>query len=190
MSTPRLCVFGSFGVAMVAGLVVGLGGCHHQGRTSGASMTVVSAPDSVHKAAFDRLASLSGTWQNLDDNGKPTGTVEFALSSNKSCVREIMFPGTAHEMTNMYTLDGPDLMVTHYCAMGNQPHMRATKVEANRIVFDIVSVSNMRAEKELVMGHLTVDFTDENHITQTWRTLTKGEQNMDPTIISLQRVGS
>ncbi|QQS08494.1 MAG: hypothetical protein IPK69_10930 [Phycisphaerales bacterium] len=189
MNTPRLCVSGLVGV-VIAGLCFGLGACHQHRHTQSASMAVVGAPDAAHKAAFDRLASLSGTWQNLGEDGKPTGTVEFALSSNKSCVREIMFPGSAHEMTNMYTLDGPELLVTHYCAMGNQPHMRATKVEANRIVFDIVSVSNMRAEEEMVMGHLTVDFTDANHITQTWRTLTKGEQKIEPTIITLQRVGS
>ncbi|MEZ6019293.1 MAG: hypothetical protein R3F17_04090 [Planctomycetota bacterium] len=41
-------------------------------------------------------------------------------------MREIMFPGQPFEMTNVYRLDGNDLCVTHFCAVGNQPQMRAT----------------------------------------------------------------
>ncbi len=45
-----------------------------------------------------------------------------------------MYPGMEHEMTNMYTLDGNTLVMTHYCAGGNQPRMRATGVENGRVV--------------------------------------------------------
>ena len=40
-----------------------------------------------------------------------------------SAVTETLFPGTAHEMMSVYHMDGDDLVLTHYCAGGNQPRM-------------------------------------------------------------------
>src|SRR5205085_9488497 len=90
------------------------------------SQRVVTKAKPAEKAALlDRIKSLAGTWETTGPDGK-TMTVVYQLTANGSAVREIMFPGSASEMTNMYTMDGPDLLMTHYCAMGNQPHMKAS----------------------------------------------------------------
>ena len=39
-------------------------------------------------------------------------------------VQETLFPGTPHEMISMYHLADGNLVMTHYCAMGNQPRMK------------------------------------------------------------------
>src|SRR4051794_18765367 len=86
---------------------------------------VVSTATPTQKAALiDRVKSLAGTWEMVRHDGTKD-TVVYQVSSNGSAVREVMFPGSKQEMTNMYTMDGSDLLMTHYCAMGNQPHMRA-----------------------------------------------------------------
>ncbi len=61
-------------------------------------------------------------------------TCVFKLLSGGSAVRETMFPGTDHEMTNMYHLDGHDLVLTHYCAEGNQSRMRAKPGGKNNVL--------------------------------------------------------
>lgn len=144
-------------------------GCNSAPSASPSS-TADAGPSS---AAFDRVKSLAGTWETVNSNGEVT-TCVYTVSSNGSVVREIMFPGTQHEMTNMYTMDGPDLVVTHYCAIGNQPRMRAVGVDANRIPFKHVGVSNLSGPDQMYMGELTIVFVDADHIRQEWRTFKGG----------------
>src|SRR5436305_965324 len=87
---------------------------------------VVSAASPSQEAMFNQIKSLNGKWAMTGSEASMKGEIDFVVSSNNSVVREIMFPGTPHEMTNVYHLDGPSILMTHYCAMGNQPHLRAT----------------------------------------------------------------
>src|SRR5690606_1922102 len=51
--------------------------------------------------------------------------VRYRITGGGSAVEEVLFPGTEHEMVSLYHRDGPFLLMTHYCAAGNQPRMRA-----------------------------------------------------------------
>src|SRR5438270_13163403 len=97
----------------------------------GLAVTAVIAVAGADKApapttGLDKLKKLAGTWVAADDKGQPTAQVVsvFKVTSNGSTVQETIFPGTGHEMVTLYHLDGPDLVLTHYCALGNQPHMK------------------------------------------------------------------
>ena len=47
-----------------------------------------------------------------------------------------VFPGQPQEMVSVYTVEGPDLIMTHYCVLGNQPRLKADpNSSANQIVF-------------------------------------------------------
>lgn len=64
---------------------------------------------------------------------------ERSFRAGGSVVLEDMFPGTPHEMVNMYHMDGSRLVLTHYCAAGNQPRMRFEKTGRSgelRFAFD------------------------------------------------------
>jgi hypothetical protein len=78
------------------------------------------------KAAFERLKSFAGEWQGQAGHGAQTfpATVTYKLASGGTTVMETLMPGTPHEMISMYHLDGGELVMTHYCAMGNQPKMK------------------------------------------------------------------
>lgn len=77
------------------------------------------------RAAFETLKTLAGEWQGntLTEDGEP-GATRFRVTAGGHAVEEIMFPGTGHEMVNMYHLSGDELLVTHYCSSGNQPEMK------------------------------------------------------------------
>src|SRR6267142_369137 len=77
-------------------------------------------------AALERHKLLEGAWVAADKDGKPTEQVVsvFKVTAAGTTVHETIFPGTGHEMVSMYHPDGKDLIMTHYCALGNQPRMK------------------------------------------------------------------
>ncbi len=81
------------------------------------------------QAAFERLKGLAGEWRGrIGDREKgPAATVLFRTTAADHTVMETLFPGTAHEMVTMYHLEEGKLVLTHYCAAGNQPRMALTK---------------------------------------------------------------
>ena len=111
---------------------------------------------------FSAVRSLEGTWQS------DMGESSFAVTSGGSVIRETMFPGQDQEMTNMYALDGNALEMTHYCGAGNQPHMSATSVVDNRIVFEATGVSDLKDTDETYMGAMTLVLVDEDHFEEHW----------------------
>src|SRR5262249_25095171 len=76
---------------------------------------------------FEALKKLAGDWVMVGKDGKPTDTVvsSIRVTSGGSAIQETLFPGGEKEMITMYHLDGADLILTHYCMLGNQPRLRA-----------------------------------------------------------------
>jgi hypothetical protein len=146
---------------------------------------VAAATDVQKQALLDRIKALQGTWSNPDLVEGPAAV--FSVSSNGSVVREVMFPGSEHEMTNMYSMDGGDLLMTHYCAMGNQPHMKASLFADSQIKFTTAGVSNLTSADAAYMGQMTVTFIDADHIRQTWQSLVNGKPSEETTVINLTR---
>ncbi|MDA8016729.1 MAG: hypothetical protein MPN21_04700 [Thermoanaerobaculia bacterium] len=139
------------------------------------------------QAAFDRLTELAGTWTGTaagegkaaeESEGQDMNvTHRFQVSANGTVVMETMNPGTEHEMINMYHLDGDDLMLTHYCAGGNQPRMRIVAAESSpdHLVFDFDGGTNL---DPAVDGHIHAARiqlkSDEIH--SAWISYYNGEQ--------------
>ena len=138
----------------VCGLIVG--GCASSG--GGNAKLAGRATDAQRSALFDRVKTLQGTWVAKDDKGQEHTVALFALSSSGSVVREIMLPGSEQEMTNVYHMDGPTLVMTHYCAMGNQPRLRAVAGDPNVIDLKFDSVTNLQGSE--YMGGLKITFKD------------------------------
>lgn len=81
----------------------------------------------VPAANFDRLKTLTGEWIDVSGSSVGKGKVAaiYHVTSGGSVVQETLFPGSSHEMVSMYTADGDHVVMSHYCAMGNQSRMRA-----------------------------------------------------------------
>jgi len=158
------------------------GGC----ASSQGNRVVTAATPAQKEVLLDRVKSLAGTWEMVGQDGQKA-TIVYQVSAKGSAVREIMFPGSEHEMTNMYTMDGPDLLMTHYCAMGNQPHMRAAAGKSDRIEFKTAGVSNLTAADQMFMGQMTLVFVDANHIRQEWRSIKDGKLEGDHAKFDLTR---
>jgi hypothetical protein len=160
--------------ALILAAALPLAACQSSSPTK--SRGVASAAQST--AGIEQIKALAGTWDILDDKGNSTGTTTFSVTSAGSAVREVMFTGQPHEMTNMYHMDGPSLVVTHYCAMGNQPQMRAAPADITpgRVAFKFDHASNYDPSKPgEVMGNLTLLMKDSDHLRQQWNSINQGK---------------
>jgi hypothetical protein len=130
---------------------------------------VAAAPPEQRSMLLDRIKSLEGTWEVRDEQGQTRVASVFAVSSNGSVVREVMLPGAPEEMTNVYHMDGPALVMTHYCAMGNQPRLRAAGADAPGVItLRLDSVSNYTSAAGGYMGELEITIRDKDHVTERW----------------------
>jgi hypothetical protein len=129
------------------------------------------APPAAKHPGLERLKKLTGEWVATDEQGKPTAKLVsvFKVTAAGSAVHETIFPGQPHEMVTLYHLDGPDLVLTHYCAAGNQPHMKADpKSPPNQLRFQFAGGSNLNAAKDMHMHEGSITFVDDDHIEWSW----------------------
>jgi hypothetical protein len=122
-------------------------------------------------ACLEALKKLAGDWVTVDKDGKATDQVmsSIKVTAGGSAVHETEFPGTEHEMVTIYYLDGNDLVLTHYCMLGNQPHMKAEPTSTpNRLVFKFAGGSNLNAEKDNHMHEAVIEIPDDQHIKSEW----------------------
>ena len=123
-------------------------------------------PATSSNAGLEKMKTLVGTWVNADKDGKPTDEVVsvMRLTAGGSAIHETLFPGQPHEMISMYTADGSDLVMTHYCMLGNQPRMKAVKPAGNQIQFEFVDGGNLDVKKDKHMHAATLTIVDADHI--------------------------
>jgi hypothetical protein len=89
--------------------------------------------------------------------------------SNDSAVMNVLDPGGPMEMVTMFHQDGPSVMVTHYCAVGNQPRMVAKSGPKPGVIeFTFKDVTNLTSPAEGHMSGLILTITDANHHRQEW----------------------
>jgi hypothetical protein len=118
-------------------------------------------------AGLEQMKKLAGTWLAVDKDGKATDQVVsiIKVTAGGSAVHETHFPGQPHEMVSVYTADGPDLIMTHYCVLGNQPRLKADpNSSANQIVFQFAGGGNLDPKKDRHMHDVTLTIADDDHL--------------------------
>lgn len=133
---------------------------------------------------FERVKELVGTWQGNKQalDGQETITVEYALTSRGTAVIERMFPGTPKEMVSIYAQDGHEIVMTHYCALGNQPRMRTgSPVTGNSLILSYIDGTGMRSLQDKHMHELTLTFVDDRHMKHEWTIFEHGRKQVTHT---------
>jgi hypothetical protein len=149
-----------------------------------AQLTVAVSSRADEKAAganakrFEALKKLAGDWVKVGEDGKPTDKVvsSIRVTSAGNTVQETLFPGSDKEMVTMYHLDGADLILTHYCMLGNQPRMRAEPgKDANTIVFKFISGTNLKSKDQHHMHQATLTFDGKDRFKAVWVSCKEGK---------------
>ena len=116
--------------------------------------------------SYDKLKELAGSWGGKTSEGKPV-QISFRITSNGSAiVSEIK---SSEDMITMFHLDGDRLLMTHYCATGNQPRMTGKlQADGKTVAFDFLDVTNFNRTQPGHMQQLFVTMPDANHHTEEW----------------------
>lgn len=122
-------------------------------------------------AQFEQLRTLAGEWRGTGTHGEEVmdAIISYRITAAGSVVMETMAAGTEFEMITMYHLDGDNLMLTHYCALKNQPRMKATpSSDTSKIAFTYLDGTNMVSDDVPHMHSVTFDFLGEDQIKTAW----------------------
>ena len=119
--------------------------------------TFAAQPAITPAEAFASIKKLQGDWRGpAMMKGMPPARSVFRVTASGSAVEETIFPGTKMEMLSVYHMDGGDLLMTHYCALGNQPQVKfnPSKSTASDLVFDFNGGTNLNPRRDLHMHSL------------------------------------
>lgn len=137
----------------------------------------------VAKAQFEKLKTLAGEWSGTGGDPEQTFPMEvrYRVTGGGSAVEETLFAGQEHEMVTMYHLDGDRLMLTHYCAAGNQPRMIASSTSADAasgtIRFEFIDATNLASNMDGHMHQAELTFAGSDHIQSRWTFYQDGKPN-------------
>ncbi len=119
-------------------------------------------PPETGTAAWGELTrGLPGTWSTPGTGASPVPvTVAYRIVSSGSVLVETWAVGTDHETMTVFHRDGDDVVLTHYCAQGNQPRLRIAAVSADTLVFRFADATNVRPD-QAVLVERTLRFTGD-----------------------------
>jgi len=130
------------------------------------------AKGSGKDARLEQFKQLAGEWVGKEITEGKEGNevhVKYRVTANGSTVVETLFPDTEHEMITTIHRDGDDLVLKHYCALGNQPHMKASgKGDGKKVAFEFTHASNLKSEKDMHMHEVTFTFVDKDTLKTEW----------------------
>lgn len=158
---------------IVASLVLALSVC---GLTSQAQPDKKAQPKN---AALEQFKQLAGEWVGKGKHGdmEHEARVVYKVTSGGTAVVETLDPGGAHEMVSVIHADGDAILLTHYCMLGNQPHMKAMpKPGANKVAFDFVKATNLKSDKDMHMRSVTFTFVDKDTLKTEWTSFKDGKE--------------
>jgi hypothetical protein len=143
------------------------------------------------QTAFNRLKGLAGEWQAAMPGQKEPVTVTYRVTSGGNVVMETIMPNTGHEMVTLYHLDSGRLVLTHYCALGNQPKMALVPKRSTPedLVFDFVGGSNVKPKKDPHMHALRLRFENPDRMIAEWDFFKGGKKESTEKFVLSRKVG-
>jgi len=154
----------------------------------------MAMPAKPSSPEFQQVKQLVGEWKGVathsdkQQKSDPV-SVQFKLTSAGSAIEETLMPGTPHEMIDMYTDENGKLAMTHYCAMGNQPHLVLKQADAKQINLEMGPTTGIDSSKDAHMHALTLEFKDADHLTEKWTSYASGKPG-ETAVFDLTRVKS
>jgi hypothetical protein len=120
---------------------------------------------------LEQFKQLAGVWEGKEVEGR-AGTdvkVEYRVTSGGSAVVERLMPNTDMEMVSIIHSDGEDLVMTHYCMLGNQPRMKSAKTgDEKQVPFKFADATNLKSANDMHMHDVTYTFPDKDTLRSEW----------------------
>ncbi len=143
----------------------------------------------THSRDFEKMKDLVGAWEGKTDMGKGMEQlkVTYELTSAGNAILERFAAGTHHEMVTVYHDYNGKLAMTHYCSLGNQPHMELSNPGGASLMFTLSEKTpGLVSLKETHMHALFIAVDNKDSITHTWTLYDKGAKKND-VVVKLAR---
>jgi hypothetical protein len=125
--------------------------------------------------AFNAIKNMPGTWEGQTSEGDTVQVNFKTVSRGSAIVSEIL---GKEDMISVFNLDGSRLLMTHYCAMGNQPRMQASlSPDGKTITFTYVDATNLATPDAGHMQRMVLTVLDENHHIEEWTFADHGKEH-------------
>jgi hypothetical protein len=110
-------------------------------------------------------------------NGQPLEVAYRVTSNGSAIMSEIK---AKEDMISMFNLDGDRVLLTHYCAVGNQPRMVArASPDGKTFTFDFVDATNLSTPDAAHMIRMVLAMPDANHHTEEWTFSDHGKEHKE-----------
>ena len=142
-------------------------------------------PKPANNEIFNIIKSLAGDWKG---SYKWTGRLsegpmdaKYYLTGNGTAVIEDLLMNGKAIMTSVYHLDGTDIRLTHYCAAGNQPRLKASEISAGKedvtMHFQFVDITNLANQDAGHVKGLELKLKAPDQLTLIFTFITKGVES-------------
>ncbi len=119
------------------------------------------------QTAYDTMKSLQGTW-SIHSTGKGLPIVMTYNTESKESVVTEQF---GKELSVFYR-DGRDLLMTHFCNIGNQPRLRLKSgSNPNIFKFEMFDITNLSDPNAAHVQRIVYEFINDRrlHLTIIWK---------------------
>lgn len=139
-------------------------------------ITTAALAQTDAQKSFDQLKSLAGSWEGKSQTGEPV-QVSFRLTSAGSALMSEIVTHREN-MISVIHFDGANrLLLTHYCAVGNQPRMLASaSPDGKTITFNFLDATNLSSPDSGHMDHVVITMLAPNHHTEEWNFTDHGKE--------------
>ena len=134
---------------------------------------------------------LEGEWigTHVNHEGKEEQLkLVYRNVSGDTAVEERIFAGTPKEMITMYHGNGGDqVLMTHYCALGNQPRLQLEESDGKQFAFSYLDGVGIDRETTGHMGRMKMTVVDTNTIQHEWAYY-EGGKEINVTQMTFKRI--
>jgi hypothetical protein len=117
---------------------------------------------------FRYFLEMEGDWRVVGGAPSQGATHIYKTIANGTVVVETAFPGEPHEMITAIHLNGPNLVMTHYCATGAQLYMVAEHPSGDKVHFRFESASDLNHPNAPHMRDPSYHFIDRDRVNSIW----------------------
>jgi hypothetical protein len=147
-------------------------------------LATAALAESDANTAFEKLKSLQGSWAGKTSDGRSVQVSNRVTSNGSALLSEIT---GQEDMITMFHMDGNRLMMTHYCATGNQPRMVGTlSSDGQTITFNFLDATNLLSTQPGHMERVVFTIVDADHHSEAWQFATQDGKKMQE-VFDLQR---
>jgi len=139
-----------------------------------AATSVLAQTDA--QKAFQTIKTMPGSWEGKSLDGQTLQVTFKETAGGSAVMSEIL--ANKEDMISMFHLDGSGkLLMTHYCAVGNQPRMQATvSPDGKTITFRYFDATGLATPDAGHMQTMVLTLIDENHHTEDWTFVDHGKE--------------